>query len=195
MEETVKDNNHESQNKRKFSRVRTYLPFSVRAVPAREAKLVKSHIAKDTLIVDFTMPPPTQDPLVAEWLLKLNNKLDSIINLLTPEIKGFEPVTFKILTIGGNGMSFTAGKPYKIGSLLEIKIVLYTPPYLVLYLYGKVLRVDEGEDFNTIVVDFGDLEEDVRKELLNFDFKKHREMLQRIMSNKKLENLLMLKEK
>lgn len=185
--------NREKQNKRKFSRVRTYLPFAVRVVPIKEIKQVKSHIAKDALVVDFTMPPPVQDPLLAEWLLKLSNKLDAIIHLLTPEKQGFLPVTFKILTIGGNGMCFTSRKAYKIGAFLEIQIVLYTPPYPVLYLYGKVVRIEKGDDYYSIAMEFNDLDEAVQKELLNFNFKQYREMLQRIIANKKLDNLLMLK--
>jgi PilZ domain len=185
--------NREKQNKRKFSRVRTYLPFAVRTVPIREFKQVKSHIVKDALVVDFTMPSPVKDPHLAEWLLKLSNKLDAIIHLLTPEKKGFLPVTFKILTIGGNGMCFTSKKAYKIGAFLEIQMVLYTPPYPVLYLYGKAVRVDKGDDGYSIAIEFTDLDEAVQKELLNFNFKQHREMLQWIIANKNLDNLLMLK--
>jgi hypothetical protein len=186
--------NIEKQNKRRFSRVNTYLPFAMRRVSPRERKQAKSRIDKNALILDFTIPPPVNEPLLAGWLLRLNNKLDAIINLLSPETKGFLPITFKILNIGGNGMRFSSRVTYKIGDFLEIQMVLYTHPCQVLYIYGVVVRAELGDDNDQcIALEFVDLDEEVRQELMNFDFKKHRETLQRIIDNRNLDNLIMLR--
>lgn len=195
MEEKLKQrNNIGKRNERRFSRVNTYLPFAVRLVPTKERKRVKSRIVKDSMVVDFTMSPPVNDPVLAEWLLKLNNKMDTIIHLLSPEIKGFVPIIFRVLNISGNGMSFTSKDTYKSGDFLEIQMVLYPYPYHVLYLYGEVVRVKQGDgDDYSIAIEFTHLDEDVRQEVINFDFKKHRETLQRIIVSKNLDNLIMLK--
>lgn len=195
MEGNLKQsNNLGKQNERRFSRVNTYLPFAVRLVPLKEKKRLKSRIAKDALVVDFTMPPPVNEPVLAEWLHKINNKLDMIIHILSPETKGFLPITFRIMNISGNGMSFSSREPFKNGEILEIQIVLYTYSYKVLYLYGKVVRVEKGEgDDYSIAIEFTHLADEVRQELMNFDFKKHRATLQRIIENRNLDNLIMLK--
>ena len=195
MEENLKQrNNLGKKNERRFSRVNTYLPFAVRLVPLKERKLVKSRIAKSSLVVDFTMSPPVNEPVLAEWLLKLNNKLDTIIHLLSPETKGFLPINFRIMNISGNGMRFTSKNTYKIGDFLEIQMVLYPYPYQVIYLYWKVVRLEPGDSDNySIAIEFTHLDEDVRQEVMNFDFKKHREKLQRIIESKSIDNLIMLK--
>jgi c-di-GMP-binding flagellar brake protein YcgR len=145
-------------------------------------------------MVDFTISPPVNDPILAEWLLKLNNKLDTIINLLSPETKGFLQINFMIMNISGNGIRFVSKDRYKTGDCLEVKMVLYQYPFHTLYLYGNVVRVDRTDnDEYSVAIEFADLDEDVKKELVNFDFKKHRETLKRILESKNFDNLIMLK--
>jgi hypothetical protein len=54
------------------------------------------------------------------------------------------------------------------------------------------LEPGDSDDYS-IAIEFTHLDEDVRQEVMNFDFKKHREKLQRIIESKSIDNLIMLK--
>jgi c-di-GMP-binding flagellar brake protein YcgR len=59
-------------------------------------------------------------------------------------------------------------------------MVLQTYPAKILYLYGEMVRIEatpQKAESYTVSVKFRGMNDDVRNEILNFDFKKHREKL------------------
>ncbi|MBW2645523.1 MAG: PilZ domain-containing protein [Deltaproteobacteria bacterium] len=165
------------QNSRKYSRVNTYLPLETRLVPPEEQEDLNPHISKVGIVIDAATPPELKDKALGEWLNILNDKMDSIIRVLSSAHESISSIAFEPLNISGNGMRITSNKSYDIGSVVEIKLVLPVQPYKILYLYGEVLRVEHNLNAFNIALKFIEMNDEVRNELLSFDFKKHGEIL------------------
>ncbi|MCD6487424.1 MAG: PilZ domain-containing protein [Syntrophobacterales bacterium] len=167
----------ETQNSRKYSRVNTYLPIETRLVSLEEQEDLNARVSKVGIVIDAATPPELKDKVLSEWLNMLNDKMDSIIKVLSSERENISSVAFEPLNISANGMRMTSNKSYDIGSVLEIKLVLPVQPYKILYLYGEVVRVEHNFNTFNIAVKFIRMNDEVKDELLHFDFKKHGEIL------------------
>lgn len=164
------------KNSRKYSRVNTYMPFDVRLLLPAEHGL-KPRISHDDIVVDSLRLPELKDKNLSAWLNAINTKLDML--LLSHE-ENFIKVNFKPLNISASGMSFTSKKKFEIGDLLEIKIVLHVDPHKILYLVAKVLRVEQlSFKLNNykIAVKFLDMTDEIKNELLKYDFSRQAEFV------------------
>lgn len=83
-------------------------------------------------------------------------------------------------------MRLNSTEHFNIGDMLEIRIVLQMYPAKVLQLYGEVVRMDASAsrpNTHTVGIRFVGMTEEVRSEIVRFDFKKHREKLLRKKSS------------
>jgi hypothetical protein len=170
----------ESKDKREFRRVTTLMPFEVRRVDPREYENCKCRLSKDTIVLDESTPPQVNDASLNHWLNMLNTKLDYLISLSAPKQYGSFFMAVEPLNISGSGMSLVTKEAFNIGDILEIKVVIQIYPAKVLYLYGKVVRSDETlnrSNTHTLGIYFLNMNEEVRNEIIMFDFKKHKEKL------------------
>lgn len=165
------------EDSREYSRVAAYLPFDVNILPKNSEAVYRSRISCEFSLVNFPIPPAPEDANLSQWLIMINAKLDSILNLLSIDREGFFPVTYNHLEISGSGMSFLSEKRYNDGDVLEIKIMPYTNSYMVIYLYGEVVKSYEKDDIFRVAVKFICMDEEVRDEILKFVFKRQREIL------------------
>ncbi|NPU85786.1 MAG: PilZ domain-containing protein [Syntrophaceae bacterium] len=169
------------QNQRRYSRVNTYLPIAVRRVEAKPAAELKSRVEQDPIIVDFTTPPSLDNASLAEVLSRLDSKLSAILSLLVPEQRGFTALSFRVMNLSANGMRFSSPEPFDLGELLELKLVLYGRPHVLLTIHGKVTRsVEQKQGFN-ISIRFVSETEEVRDAFLRYDFAEHRSFLRHIV--------------
>jgi hypothetical protein len=166
-----------TQNSRKYSRVNTYLPLETRLVSPEEQEDLNAHVSKVGIVIDAETPPEMKDKALGEWLNILNDKMDFIISVLSSAYGSISSIAFEPLNMSGNGMRIASNKSYDIGSVLEIKLVLSVQPYKILYLYGEVIRVDPTTNSFNIALKFVGMNDEVRNELLSFDFKKHGRIL------------------
>jgi hypothetical protein len=167
------------KNKRDYPRINTLLPFEVRRLAPGESRGMGCRMTRDVLVIDDA-PPPVEDERVNAWMNMLNAKLDYLIRITVPRQEAFEFLSFEPLNISAGGMSLTTKEKIAIGELLEIRMVLETYPAKVLYLLGEVVRVGEMEDKPgtfTLGLRYVEIDETIRREIVNFDFKKHRERL------------------
>ena len=167
----------EKQDSRRYSRVNTYLPLEARLIPSEETDNLIAHVSKVGIVIDEVTPHELEDKVLGEWLKMLNDKMDSILEMLSSERQDTSHITLEPLNISAGGMRIRSPRSYDIGSVMEIKIVLPMRPYKILYLYGKVVRVEDTPNFFNVAVKFIGMNDEVEEELLRFDFKKHREML------------------
>ena len=168
------------ENKRTYSRVNTLLPFQVRRLHPEDRKELKSRVSRNTLVINATPPPPLQDEDLVDWLTMLNNKLDYLINLLSPQREGFVSMSFEPLNISGSGMRLNTSEPFNLGEILEIRMVLEAYPSKVLHLFGEVVRMEamvSRPGTYSVGVRFVGMSDEVRNEIVKFDFKKHKEKL------------------
>jgi hypothetical protein len=164
-------------NQRIYCRTNTILPLQVRRLPPGEGGELRCQVLRNMLVIN-TSPPPLEDERLNQWLQSLNAKLDYLLSLFVPQREGFVTMTFEPLNISGSGMRVHVRERFTIGEVLEIRLVLETFPSKVLHLFGEVVRVGlaaDRTDYYTVGIKFLGVDEEVRKEILKFDFCGHRE--------------------
>jgi hypothetical protein len=167
-------------DQRSYPRITTFLPFQVHRLVLQDYEDVECRVSLGDIIIEESPTPPVEDERLARWLVMVNAKLDYLIRLSAPKQDDAVLMDFEPLTISGSGMSLAAKERFNAEDLLEIRIVLGIYPAKVLYLYGKVTRVEQTPNQSgryTTGVRFVGMSETVRDEILKFDFKKHRERL------------------
>jgi c-di-GMP-binding flagellar brake protein YcgR len=156
------------------------LPFTVRRLRPDESRETNCRITTDAIVIDDFRPPALQDELLNLWLNMLNAKLDYLIRQSSPKREEVVLMTFEPLNISGSGMSLISHEPFGAGDILEIRMILQTYPSKVLYLYGETVRIEPSphkDGSYTVSVKFQGMNDEVRDEILKFDFKKHRKKL------------------
>jgi len=169
-----------TKNQRTYPRANTLLPFTARRLQPDESGELNCRVATDIIVIDDFPPPPLKDELLNLWLNMLNTKLDYLIRQASPKREDVVFMTFEPLNISGSGMSLMARESFNIGDILEIRMVLQTYPSKILFLYGETVRIEatpQKAESYTVSVKFRGMNDDVRNEILKFDFKKHRKKL------------------
>jgi hypothetical protein len=168
------------KNKRSHPRANTLLPFQVRRISLHESKGLDCGLSLGGIVIDDSSLPPVKDERLDRWLNMLNTKIDYLISLASPKREDVASMAMEPLNISGSGVSLIAKEPFHKGEIVEIRVVLQTYPAKILNLYGEVVRVESTPDNSgkyIIGIRFMDMSEEVRNEILKFDFKKHREKL------------------
>jgi hypothetical protein len=169
-----------TKNQRTHPRANTLLPFTVRRLQPSEAGKLNCRVTKDIIVIDDFLPPPVKDELLNLWLNMLNVKLNYLIRQVSPKQEAVVSMTFEPLNISCGGMSLITNESFNIGDILEIRMVLQTYPAKILYLYGDIVRTEstpQKPERYVVSVKFRGMNDDVRNEIMKFDFKKHRKKL------------------
>jgi len=130
------------------------------------------------------------ESVLIKMLIGLDRKLDKIIALLErPEGEmGFCKGTG--VNISGAGFCFVTESPVRVGGMLEVALELTVFPRLHLMALGKALRVREIRQFPDthrhfeVAVEFTDIHEDDRDEIIRYTFRRQRELLRTQRLNK-----------
>jgi hypothetical protein len=169
-----------TNNQRSYPRANTLLPFTVRRLRADESRELHCRVTTDVIVIDDFRPPALKDESLNLWLNMINTKLDFLIRQTSPKREEVVFMTFEPLNISGGGMSLIAHEPFSIGDILEIRMILQTYPSKILYLYGEMVRIEavsEKSERYAASVKFLGMNENVRNEILKFDFKKNQKKL------------------
>jgi hypothetical protein len=164
-------------NVREYSRVDAVIPIEVRVVPPPERQNMKCFIAGETVLPDYQVPNDVNDPVLAEWLKMLNAKLDALVNIMSIRDEKTPRISQKKVNISGGGLSFDSSEKYRIGDMLEIKMILPVTLSSTLYVYGEVVDVRAREDFFQTAVKFITIDDDIREQIVQFVFKAQRDIL------------------
>jgi hypothetical protein len=166
------------KNKRDYPRVNTFLPFEARRLHPEERQDLKSNLTIGSIVIDDSTPPLVEDERLNQWLNMLNAKLDYLISHVAPRDGGISTMAFEPLNISGSGMRVMTKENFNVSDIIEVRIVLQAYPSKILNLYGEVVRVKDATGLpGTYIVGitFLGMNEEVRSEILKFDFSKHRE--------------------
>jgi hypothetical protein len=170
----------EAKNNRAHPRANTLLPFQVRRLPILESEGLDCRLSTGGTVIEDMPLPQVQDEQLNQALNLLNKKLDYLISLASDINEGADSMGVEPLNISGGGMSLIAKEQFNRGDIVEIRMVLQTSPVKILHLYGEVVRIEatpNKSDSYVIGIKFVGMNDDVRNEILQFDFKKHREKL------------------
>ncbi|MEW6333079.1 MAG: PilZ domain-containing protein [Thermodesulfobacteriota bacterium] len=171
-----------ARNKRVYARASTLLPAKVRRLRPAEREGLACRIVTGGIVIDDAPPPRVDDEKLQMWLSMLNAKLDYLIRLAPARQEEAVHAKIEPLNLSAGGMSLVTDEHFTPGERVEIRIVMQAYPPKVLYLYGEVLRIDavpEKPGMHLLGIQFEGMSEEVRAEILRFDFRAHR---QRMMS-------------
>ncbi len=166
-----------STNKREYSRISTLLPFGVRVVPPEEEGLYRAKLYGEPIYSELSTLPEVGDAHLSIWLKTINAKLDAIMRMLAIYQEGFQALPTKPVTLSGNGMDYLSEASIPEGSLLEIKMILFSLPPVAVQIYGQVLSCTAKQEQNRIGLKFLDMDDHVRDEIVRFVFEREREAL------------------
>jgi hypothetical protein len=162
---------------RAYSRVEAYLPLTVQRVPVSERKYVKSRRCEELLLVDFGWMPDLETAPQLAYLDGLNQKVDSVIEMLTLQCGGFHALPFKYVSLSGGGVKFSHPRAFALGDILEFKMILSIAQPVALFVYGEVIQVENQTDGHYITAHFIQTDDQIRDLLVRFVFETEREAL------------------
>jgi hypothetical protein len=171
-----------AENKRKSPRINTILPYQARLVSQTDIEEQQCRVSKGDVVIDNFIPPDIEDERLNMWLHMINAKLDYLIGCDPPDREDSSFMAFEPLNFSVGGMMIETAEEVQRGDILEIKIVLQSYPAKILNLYGEVVRIEENHlcsDVKKVGLNFLNMNEEVRNEIIKFDFKKHRQRLKK----------------
>jgi len=168
------------ENKRNYPRINTLLPFGARRLNLKKDEGLQCRVSRGDIVIDETDPLPVKDERLNDWLNMLNAKLNYLIRIAPSQHEIGSSIDFEPVNISGGGMMMITADTYRVGDITEIKMVLQAYPAKILYLYGEITRIDKTPhltDRHTVGMKFLGMTEEVRNEILQFEFKKHGDKL------------------
>ncbi len=125
------------------------------------------------------------DPIVIDFLIQLEEKIDRILTLLERE-KGVED-TINCghgLDISASGMKVIINQPANPGDILNGKFMLSRNPLLFIDVFGEIIwvepTVEEGKEVYQIGVRFLDLQLGIKEKIISCIFQKQREDIRKM---------------
>lgn len=121
--------------------------------------------------------PEINDPHLMQCLSILNSKLDQILLIISSNQQESASPSLRCNNIGGGGLSFLSHVPYKTGDTLEIKLYLNRASPLATHLYGKVVNSIATSNGFLISIEFCDIDESTREDIIRFVFECERHLI------------------
>jgi hypothetical protein len=171
------NDNANTDNLRKYSRVDTYIPLEYKVIDSGQKQFVRARLAGESILAEFKSLPNHDDQIITDWLRTINAKLDEIIRMMTIQHEGFNRLYMTKVNISGGGISFNTGKSLSVGDILEIKVMLSMKKPVALFLYGEVLEITKSQPEYDSSVQFIGMDDFVRDEVIRFVFETEREIL------------------
>lgn len=115
----------EHADKREYFRVDTRLCVGTRPVPREEVAALSADIVHRE-----ASPPARIDPELAQWIARIERKLDAILNRLgAAQDAGMLPGGEVLITLSGGGLRLPAqGKPFARAEALLVELTLPETP-------------------------------------------------------------------
>lgn len=167
----------QTKNEREFSRVNARVPAEIVYIPPGERDGLGARIFGFLSPETAHILNEVESSPLAELLKIMNQKLDLIINHLAYQGQDIKSMSFLDINISGGGVSFNTKEKWQPGDLLQIKLALSQQPPLLVCLYGEVVRVEIGDGDFLMAVKFVSMEESIREKVIQFVFKRQREIL------------------
>jgi len=164
---------------REYARVDGHIPIEVRLVPEEERPNVRSRTSLETALTENQELPELNDRVLAECLRILNTKLDTIIRLLSMQTSDYSALRMEEVNISAGGLSTFSRHNFQLDDMVEIRMILPTSPYTILYVYGNIVKIDEECGRLKVSIEFTLIDEDIREYIVKYVFERQREILRK----------------
>ncbi|MFA6149250.1 MAG: PilZ domain-containing protein [bacterium] len=166
-------------NGREYFRVDDVVPMIVRKVGENEPPTVSRSIPFfDTGALEAEAPDPDVNPKLWQMLVNIQSMLAMVLERLDLETAGFLRSEKKRVNMSATGLRFQTREGYAVGDNLEIKMLLPARPPFGVIVYGSVIRIDDlGGGENEIALQFCDISDDLRDEIIQYSLLRQREII------------------
>jgi hypothetical protein len=169
---------------REYARVSGYLSVKVQTVPEEQRQNLRSRTVVESVLTEHPQMPQVEDEAVWACLQILNSKLDSIIRILAFPSDSHRELGFSKVNISAGGLSTLSNEAYAPNDPVEIKLMLPTAPFMLFYIYGKVVKCDGANQKYELCVEFTEIDDDIREQIVKYVFERQREILRKKRSRK-----------
>ncbi|MGD0884136.1 MAG: PilZ domain-containing protein [Thermodesulfovibrionales bacterium] len=167
------------EEKRGYFRVDDVFPVRYQRV-TENVPLKKSTVLSQDVIEmsDTDLPDGTVSPKLWKMLDSMNAKLNMILERLNLESAGLTTAENKMVNVSATGIRMSLQDRSDIGDIYEIKMLLPTTPPVGIETYGRVVRArDIGNGEYEVGLQFIEMEDDVRDEIIRYTLKRQREVM------------------
>jgi hypothetical protein len=121
------------------------------------------------------------DPLVIQWMSKIEWTLDAILRTLEDQAPA-RPNAARLMdvNVSGEGVRFLPDRPLAAGDIVDLRMVL--PPFIVVEARGEVnrMRSETGpESSQPVIVGFTDIAEEDREKIIRYVVQRQAELQRR----------------
>jgi hypothetical protein len=128
-----------------------------------------------------TGDPQKLDPLVVQWMSKIEWTLDAILHTLEHQSTRPSAARLMDVNVSGDGVRFLPERPLSEGDVIDLRMVL--PPFIVVEARGEVMHMrPESECLDpshTVVVRFTDIAVEDREKVIRYVVQRHAELQRR----------------
>ena len=89
-----------------------------------------------------------------------------------------------MVSISAGGLGLLSGEAYEVGELVEIRMVLPTSPFMILYVYGNVVKCEPVCQKYELGVEFIEIDDDIREHIAKYVFDRQREIIRKKRSQR-----------
>jgi PilZ domain len=164
---------------REYSRVDAFLPVHIRVVEKEEVPTLRSRTALESAIPELKELPEPEDKVLAECLHILNAKLDTILKILAFQNSECNTLCLRQINISAGGLCVSTNESFETGSIVEIRLMLPSAPYVVYYVYGEVVKSELVGDIFENSIMYTEIDEDIREQIAKYVFERQREILRK----------------
>jgi hypothetical protein len=125
--------------------------------------------------------PLKLDPLVVQWMSKIEWTLEAILHTLEHQSPRPSAARLMDVNVSGDGVRFLPERPLVDGDLIELRMVL--PPFIVVEARGEVMHIPPEPDgldpSHTVVARFTDIAEEDREKVIRYVVQRQAELQRR----------------
>ncbi len=162
---------------REYARVDGYLPIDIRLLSEEERPTARSRTSVENALIEYEELPEPNEKALADCLRILNAKLDTLIKLFAFQARGYCSLKHEEVNISAGGLSTFAVGDLEQDDMVEVRLILPTAPYIVCYIYGSVVSIEDVEGRKLISIEFTVIDEDIREQIVKYVFERQREVL------------------
>lgn len=165
------------ENLREFVRINTIIPFEIAGVFSENDNIEFQTEIIGEIHSYFTDYPPANTTDLSQKLDEINTKLDSMLNLLLLQQKGFSNLPQREVNLSAGGLGFISERPYIKGDILQIKMMLSIENIVIgVNVFGKVIRCDKINGSYDIGVKFINITDKQKDLIVRFVLYRERQL-------------------
>lgn len=123
------------------------------------------------------VPDEKTNPDVWGMLKSVEAKLEMVLEDLGIKRGDILKAADREVNVSASGIRFRISDELMVGETIEVKMLLPSKPPVGVLTAGKVVRADEVEEGYEVALDFSEMEDDVRDEIIRYALGRQRELI------------------